>query len=89
MAVLDKADFGIITMPISGADKDKLQSIMNEGFNQYPTHGHHIIKNRGGKWVRVIVWVYMNLDNVEVIDCFVTTQEFEACDSIRPYTIEF
>lgn len=75
-------------MPVTGADKEKLQHIMTQGFNQYPTHGHHIIKNRGGKWVKVIVWVFMDLDNVEVIDCFVTTQEFEPCESIRPYTIK-
>ena len=87
MAVLDKADYGIITMSITGADKEKLQAIMPEDFKDYPTHAHHIIKNRGGKWVAVILWVDMDLDTIEVDDCFVTTQDFVYIPEVKPHKI--
>lgn len=87
-ATLDKADFGIITMRATKADMDKLQPILDQGFLVRPTHGHHIIKNRGGKWVGVIVWVNMDLDTMNVKDCFVTTQDFELVCGITPITLQ-
>ena len=79
-ATLDKADGGIITMKVTQKDKIKLTQLMNsEGMDNslMPTHGHHIIKNRGAKWTSVILWVNMNLDNMKIVDCFATTQDFE------------
>ena len=78
-ATIDKADFGVITMKVTRKDRDKLEQLMREGFEKcsMPTHGHHVFKNRGGKFTSIIIWVNMNLDNVEVEDCFVTTQDFE------------
>lgn len=83
-ATLDKADYGIITMKVTKADMDKLEPILQEGFNARPTHGHHIIKNRGGKWVGIILWVNMDLDTMNVKDCFVTTQDYEQVCGITP-----
>lgn len=79
-ATADKADYGIITMRASAKDKEKLEKLMstNNKFNcSMPTHGHHVFKNRGGKYTGVIIWVNMNLDNMTIEDCFVTTQDFE------------
>lgn len=79
-ATADKADYGIITMRASAKDKEKLSKLMesNNSFNcSMPTHGHHVFKNRGGKYTGIIIWVNMNLDNMTVEDCFVTTQDFE------------
>lgn len=86
-ATLDKADYGIITMKITKADMDKLQPILDEGFKIRPTHGHHVIKNRGGKWVGVILWVNMDLDTMNVRDCFVTTQDYELVCGITPINL--
>lgn len=86
-ATLDKADYGIITMRVSKMDLDRLQPIIDNGFKKTPTHGHHIIKNRGGKWVGVIVWVKMNLDTMEVEDCFVTTQDYTFVENITPINL--
>lgn len=79
-ATADKADYGIITMRASAKDKEKLKNLMasNQKFNcSMPTHGHHVFKNRGGKYTGIIIWVNMNLDNMIIEDCFVTTQDFE------------
>lgn len=88
MAVLDKCDYGIITMKANKADMEKLKPIMDEGFKLEPTHGHHIIKNRGGKWVGVILWVNMDLDTINIRDCFVTTQDYELIYTITPVKIK-
>lgn len=69
MAVLDKADYGIISMRVTEADLIRLQPILQERFGGVePTHCHHIIKNRGGKWVQVTVWVCMDLDTINVYE---------------------
>lgn len=78
MATSDKADFGIITMRATKSDISKLEPIMQTKLNKpVPTHGHHIFKNRGGKYTGVILWVCMNLDYMRVEDCFVTTQDYD------------
>ena len=76
----DKCDVAVITMRVSAKDKEKLNKLMssNNSFNcSQPTHGHHIFKNRGGSYTGIIVWVNMDLGNMTVEDCFVTTQDFE------------
>ena len=88
MATSDKADFGIITMRATKADLSKLEPIMQTKLNKpVPTHGHHIIKNRGGKWVGIIIWVNMDLDTMNVKDCFVTTQDYEQVYGISPISL--
>lgn len=86
MATADKADYVIITMKVTKADMDKLQYILEDNAFQdlKPTHGHHIVKNRGGKWVGIIVWLNIDLDTMETKDCFVTTQDYEKINNIVP-----
>lgn len=79
-AIADKVDYGVITMRVTAKDREKLDKLMssNKKFDcPVPTHGHHVFKNRGGKYTGVIIWVCMNLDNMTVQDCFVTTQDFD------------
>lgn len=88
MATLDKADYGIITLKVSKADLEKVQPIIDEGFKSIPTHCHHIIKNRGGKWVGIILWVCMDLDTINVEKyCFVTTQDYELIEEVKPINL--
>lgn len=85
MSVADKCDYAVITLKTSKADLDKLSPILENGFGDTPTHAHHIIKNRGGKWVGIILWVVMDLDTINVTkDCFVTTQDYELISGIVP-----
>lgn len=90
LATADKADYVVITTKVTKADMDKLQYIIDEGnFDGLkPTHGHHIVKNRGGKWVGVILWVNMNLDIMDIKDCFVTTQDYEKINDIVPINLQ-
>lgn len=93
MAVLDKADYGVITMPVGKAELDRIQGILEKRFGGFkPTHCHHIIKNRGGKWTSITLWVVMDLDTINVYDSngegFVTTQEGEYIGSISPINLE-
>lgn len=74
-------------MKVTKADLDKLQPILEDGFRIKPTHGHHVFKNRGGKWTGVILWVSMDLDTMNVKDCFATTQDFELLNEIIPINI--
>lgn len=84
MATLDKADYGIITMKCNKKDLAEIKHILDEDFGAIePTHAHHVIKNRGGRWVGVIIWVAMDLDTINVEDCFVTTQNYERIDKIQ------
>lgn len=83
MAVADKVDVGMITLKVGKAELEKVQSAIDTGFcNKVPTHCHHIYKNRGGTWTGIIVWVNMNLDNMQMHDCFVTTQDYDIIPEI-------
>lgn len=90
MAVLDKADFGVITLRATDDDIRKIQPILDETFGGIkPTHCHHIIKNRGGKWVRVTIWLVMDLDTINVYEDefgigFVTYQNGDLVTEIAP-----
>lgn len=91
MAVLDKADYGVITMKVKGSDIEKLKPILESRFGDNPTHVHHIIKNRGGKWVGISVWVTMDLDTINVYDenngGFATTFDFEYIKGLVPINL--
>ena len=66
-----------------------MKGILEKRFGGFtPTHAHHIIKNRGGKWTGVILWVEMDLDTINVYDgCgtgFATTQDYEFIKDLNP-----
>lgn len=83
MAVADKVDVGMITLKVGKAELEKVQTAIDTGFcSKVPTHCHHIYKNRGGTWTGIIVWVNMNLDNMQIHDCFVTTQDYDVIGDI-------
>lgn len=88
MATADKCDYVVITLKATSADKEKLRPIVAPTFTDYPTHAHHIIKNRGGKWTSIVLWVNMNLDTMSVKDCFATTQDFELIPELTPTIIK-
>jgi len=88
-AILEKPDYGILALPASSADLQKLKPILGNGFYTEPNMGYYIIKNRGGKWKSVIVWTKINMGTVREIDCFVTTVDFELITDIKKTIIEF
>jgi len=82
MATLDKTDGAIIILKATKLDLEKIQPIIENNYAKIPTHAFHIIKNRGGRWVGVIVWVKLNLGIMDIEDCFVTTQDHELIEDI-------
>lgn len=88
MATADKADYVVITMKATKQELEKIQPILDEGFPTIPTHAHHVCKNRGGKWVGIIIWTNTDLDTINVKDCFVTTQDYELVHTIAPITLK-
>lgn len=77
-ATPDKADFGVITVEASKADIEKLDPIISAKLQtEEPTHAHHVYKNRGGQYKKIIIWTKTNLGNMRVKDCFVTNQDYE------------
>lgn len=88
MATADKCDYVVITMKATKADLEKIEPIVEKTFKDAPTHAHHVVKNRGGKWVGIIIWTNTDLDTINVEDCFVTTQDYELVYSISPITLK-
>ena len=77
-ATPDKADYGVITVEATKSDLEKLDPIITSKFGiEIPTHAHHVYKNRGNKYKKVIIWTCTDLGNMRVKDCFVTTQDYE------------
>lgn len=88
LATADKADYVVITMPVSKVDLEKLKPLLEVGFKEIPTHAHHVCKNRGGKWTGIIIWTKTDLDTLNLKDCFVTTQDFELISNITPVVLK-
>lgn len=91
-AIIEKADGGILALPVSHKDLKKLKAILeSEGrFGTIvPNMAYYIFKNRGGKWKAIIVWTRINLGTMREVDCFVTDYNFELITDIEKTLIEF
>lgn len=85
MATADKADHGIITLPVGVKERELLLELTKSGIGtKVPTIGHYIFKNRGGGWKGVVVWTYFNMGNMREEDCFVTDLNYKLINDIRP-----
>ena len=88
-AIAEKADGGILSLPVTSADIKKLQPILKNGFFEEPTMAYYIYKNRGNRWNNVIVWTRLNMGTVREKDCFVTNNDYELIDNIEQTLLEF
>lgn len=91
-AIIEKADGGILALPVTKKDLKKLDPILNsEGsFGQrIPNMAYYVFKNRGGKWKAIIVWTQINLGTMREIDCFVTDYNFELITDIEKTIQDF
>ena len=79
-ALIDKADMGVIIMPPSNAELEKVADILKSftGFNnRKPNRVEHIFKSRGTKFKEVRIWQYVDLGTVEITDMFVTGYDYK------------
>ena len=88
-AIIEKADGGMIALPVIEADLKKLKPILDSGFYKIPNYCYHIFKNRGGRWNSVIVWTILNKGTVREIDCFVTTEDYKLINDIEKTILDF
>lgn len=76
-SIIDKADGGMIILPISKMEKKDIEEIMKKGFNKKPNYVTHIFKNRGNKVDKAKVFSHINMGNMRVTDLFVTNTDNE------------
>ena len=88
-AIIEKADFGILSLQVTQKDLQKLKPILEGLGYQTPNNAYYIYKNRGGKWNRVIVWTKLNLGTMREEDCFVTNYNYELITDIEAIEMEF
>lgn len=88
-AIIEKADYGVISLPASPQDLKKLKPILESSFYKEPNYCYHIFKNRGGKWKSVIVWTRLNMGTMREVDSFVTNTEYELISDIEKTILEF
>jgi replicative DNA helicase len=88
-AIAEKADGGILAIPVSSPDLKKLKPIMETGFYDEPNMAYYIYKNRGNRWNNIIVWTRINMGTVREKDCFVTDNDYKLVDNIEKTLLEF
>ena len=91
-AIIEKADGGILALPVTKKDLTKLKPILDcdtsFGIN-VPNMSYYIFKNRGGKWKSIIIWTRLNLGTMRETDCFVTDYDYELITDIEKTLIDF
>lgn len=91
-AIIEKADGGILALPVTKRDLSKLEPILSlDGTfaDKVPNTAYYIFKNRGGKWKTIIIWTKLNMGTMRECDCFVTTYDFELVTDIERVLIDF
>lgn len=91
-AIIEKADGGILALPVTHKDLKRLKSILeSEGRfgTLVPNMAYYIFKNRGGKWKAIIIWTKLNMGTMREVDCFVTDYNYELIVDIEKTLIDF
>lgn len=92
IAIIEKADGGILALRTTRKDLEKLKHILDSdgrfGLN-VPNMAYYIFKNRGGKWNKIIIWTKLNLGTMREVDCFVTDYDYNIITDIEKTLIDF
>jgi replicative DNA helicase len=86
-AIIDKADFFAIVLPVTAKDLDALEPILRKEFMKAPNSVTSISKLRRGKFNNTKLWQYVDLGNLRATDCFVTWNNYTLVD-IKPIDIK-
>lgn len=87
-SIIEKADLGMITLPVTETDLKKLKPILDKGFFGKVNMGTYIYKNRGGRWKDVIVWSRFDLGTCREEGVFVTDYSYNLITNIQPTQID-
>lgn len=91
-AIIEKADGGILALPVSHKDLKYLKPILDSDGQfgtMVPNMSYYIFKNRGGKWKAIVVWTKLNMGTMREVDCFVTNYNYELITDIEKTIINF
>lgn len=82
-AIIDKADGASIAMPPTESELKKVEDILRNlvGMPE-PNLTISVYKNRGGKWNKVKVWLYIDYGTMRVYDLFVTDEKYRV-DTVK------
>lgn len=76
-SIIDKADGGMIILPISKMELKDTEDIVAKGFLKKPNYVTHIFKNRGNRVDKAKVFSHINMGNMRIADLFVTNVDNE------------
>lgn len=83
-SIIDKADGAMIAMPPTEKELKKVEPITREILNKpTPNLVYSLYKNRGGKWNRIKIWLYIDYSTMRVHDLFVTDYEYKLIKDIE------
>lgn len=83
-SIIDKADGAMIAMPPTEKELKKVEPILRELINKpTPNLIYSLYKNRGGKWNRIKIWLYIDYSTMRVHDLFVTDYEYKLIKDIE------
>lgn len=88
-AILNKADGGLIAMPPSTKEMNKIEPILREMIGKpKPNLVYSVYKNRGGKCTKIKVWLYIDYGTMRTHDLFVTDYEYRLIKDIEKTYID-
>lgn len=76
-SIIDKADGGMIILPISKMEKKDIEEILSKGFLKQPNYVTHIFKNRGNRVDKAKLFSHVDMGNMRITDLFVTNVDNE------------
>lgn len=83
-SIIDKADGAMIAMPPTEKELKKVEPITRELLNKpVPNLVYPLYKNRGGKWNKIKIWLYIDYSTMRVHDLFVTDYEYKLIKDIE------
>lgn len=88
-SIIDKADGAMIAMPPTEKELKKVEPITRELLNKpAPNLVYSLYKNRGGKWNKIKIWLYIDYSTMRVHDLFVTDYEYKLIKDIEKTYID-
>ena len=76
-SIIDKADLGMITMPVRADDLNMLDGLLKQLGMPSPTHVRDIYKLRRGRYKNVRIWCIIDLGTCRIEDLFMTNSNYE------------
>lgn len=88
-SIIDKADGAMIAMPPTEKELKKIEPITRKLINKpTPNLVYSLYKNRGGKWNKIKIWLYIDYSTMRVHDLFVTDYEYKLIKDIEKTYID-